>query len=102
MSNTSCRWAGRLSILFWRCRALRGERVTLYVAVDRLLIDFGKPPRQSRLPRLHRHGHADMQVIGALLAASGFEISNVGAVGTKNLNYIRAKSCGPGNMSGNQ
>ena len=56
-----------------------------------LLIDFGKPPRQSRLPRLHRHGHA-ARTIGALLAESGFEISDTGTVGTKNLNYIRAKS----------
>jgi ubiquinone/menaquinone biosynthesis C-methylase UbiE len=67
-----------------------------------LLIDFGKPPRQSRLPRLHRHGHADMQVIGALLAESGFEIGDTGAVGTKNLSYIRAKAgTAPGNMSSN-
>jgi len=57
-----------------------------------LLIDFGKPPRQFWLPRLHRHGHADMDAIGALLAQSGFEISDTGAVGTKNLNYIRAKT----------
>jgi ubiquinone/menaquinone biosynthesis C-methylase UbiE len=57
-----------------------------------LLIDFGKPPRQSRLPRLHRHGHADMQVIGVLLAESGFEIGDTGAVGTKNLNYKLVRS----------
>jgi ubiquinone/menaquinone biosynthesis C-methylase UbiE len=57
-----------------------------------LLIDFGKPPRQSRLPKLHRHGHADMQAIGALLAETGFEVTDTGAVGTKNLNYIRAKA----------
>jgi ubiquinone/menaquinone biosynthesis C-methylase UbiE len=55
-----------------------------------LLIDFGKPP-QSRLPRLHRHGHVDMQAIGELLTENGFEISDTGAVGTKNLNFIRAK-----------
>jgi ubiquinone/menaquinone biosynthesis C-methylase UbiE len=60
-----------------------------------LLIDFGKPPRQFRLLRLHRHGHADMDAIGALLAESGFEISDTGAVGTKNLNYIRAKRARP-------
>lgn len=57
-----------------------------------LLIDFEKPARQSRLPRLHRHGHADMQAIGALLAESGFKIGDTGAVGTKNLSYIRAKA----------
>lgn len=56
-----------------------------------LLIDFGKPP-QSHLPRLHRHGHVDMRAIGMLLTESGFEISDTGAVGTKNLNFIRAKS----------
>jgi ubiquinone/menaquinone biosynthesis C-methylase UbiE len=55
-----------------------------------LLIDFAKSP-QSHLPRLHRHGHVDMQAIGKLLTESGFEISDTGAVGTKNLNFIRAK-----------
>jgi ubiquinone/menaquinone biosynthesis C-methylase UbiE len=59
-----------------------------------LLVDFGKPPRQSRLLRLHRHGHVDMRAIGALLAEYGFEISDNGAVGTKNLNYICAKPKG--------
>jgi hypothetical protein len=35
-----------------------------------------------------------MHAIGALLAECGFEISDAGAVGTKNLNYIRAKPKG--------
>lgn len=56
-----------------------------------LLIDFAKPLRRSVLPRLHRHGHVDMQAVGALLTRSGFAISDTGAVGTRNLNYIRAK-----------
>ena len=60
-----------------------------------LLVDFGKPPRQSRLLRLHRHGHVDMNAIGALLAGCGFEVSDTGAMGTKNLNYICAKPKGP-------
>lgn len=55
-----------------------------------LLIDFGRPVRRSRWPRLHRHGHVDMHAIGALLTQSGFEISDAGAVGTKNLHYLRA------------
>ncbi|MDX8450726.1 class I SAM-dependent methyltransferase [Mesorhizobium captivum] len=55
-----------------------------------LLIDFSRPVRKSRLPRLHRHGHSDMNVVGKLLAESGFKISDSGAVGTKNLNYISA------------
>ena len=55
-----------------------------------LLIDFGKPLRKSRLPRLHRHGHIDMHAIGTLLEENGFEIRDTDAVGTKNLNYIRA------------
>lgn len=56
------------------------------------LIDFGKPLRKSGLLRLHRHGHVDMQAIGALLVESGFEISDGGSVGAMDLNYIRAKT----------
>ncbi|MER9868598.1 methyltransferase domain-containing protein [Mesorhizobium sp. M0136] len=55
-----------------------------------LLIDFGRPVRKSRLPRFHRHGHVDMNGIASLLTESGFKVSDVGAVGTKNLNYVRA------------
>lgn len=57
-----------------------------------LLIDFGKPPRKSRLLRFHRHGHVDMQAIGALLVESAFEIRDTGSVGAMNLSYIRAKT----------
>lgn len=32
-----------------------------------------------------------MEAIGKLLMESGFEISDSGAVGTKNLNFIRAR-----------
>jgi ubiquinone/menaquinone biosynthesis C-methylase UbiE len=53
-----------------------------------LLIDFGKPPR--RRFRLHRHGHADMDAIRVILEANGFEVGDLGTIGTKNLNYIRA------------
>ncbi|MER8779028.1 methyltransferase domain-containing protein [Mesorhizobium sp. M0977] len=53
-----------------------------------LLIDFGRPV--SRLPRLHKHGHVDMHSVASLLTESGFQVSDIGAVGTKNLNYIRA------------
>jgi ubiquinone/menaquinone biosynthesis C-methylase UbiE len=56
-----------------------------------LLIDFGRPVRKSKvLPRLHRHGHIDMNAIGTLLTESGFKISDSGAVGIQNLNYVRA------------
>ncbi|MDX8449248.1 class I SAM-dependent methyltransferase [Mesorhizobium captivum] len=56
-----------------------------------LLIDFGRPVRKSRvLPRLHRHGHVDMDAIGTLLTESGFKITDSGAVRTQNLNYVRA------------
>jgi len=55
-----------------------------------LLIDFGRPPRKSRLPRLHRHGHVDMEAVGSMLAENGFEVIDTGDVGTKNLHYIRA------------
>lgn len=56
-----------------------------------LLIDFGRPARRpSWLPRLHRNGHIDMQAMAALLSECGFQVDDVGAVGTKNLNYVRA------------
>jgi len=56
-----------------------------------LLIDFARPGRESNwLPRLHRHGHIDMQAIAALLGECGFKVDNTGAVGTMNLNHIRA------------
>ncbi|MDX8512134.1 class I SAM-dependent methyltransferase [Mesorhizobium captivum] len=55
-----------------------------------LLIDFGRPARQSRMPRLHRHGHVDMDAVGVLLAEDGFKIADSGPVGTMNLNYLRA------------
>ncbi|MDX8494067.1 class I SAM-dependent methyltransferase [Mesorhizobium sp. VK22B] len=55
-----------------------------------LLIDFGRPARQSRMPRLHRHGHVDMDAVGVLLAEDGFKIADSGPVGTMNLNYVRA------------
>ncbi len=57
-----------------------------------LLVDFGMPLRETGLPRLHRHGHIDMHAVGALLTENGFEIGDIGAVGTKNLNYIRART----------
>jgi ubiquinone/menaquinone biosynthesis C-methylase UbiE len=55
-----------------------------------LLIDFGRPARKSRLPRFHRHGHVDMHAVASLLTESGFQVNDIGAVGTKNLNYVRA------------
>lgn len=55
-----------------------------------LLIDFGRPVRKSRLPRFHRHGHVDMNAIRTLLTESGFKITDGGAVGTMNLNYVSA------------
>ncbi|MES0028640.1 methyltransferase domain-containing protein [Mesorhizobium sp. M0040] len=55
-----------------------------------LLIDFGRPVRKSGLPRLHKHGHIEMQSVASLLTESGFQVGDIGAVGTKNLNYIRA------------
>jgi hypothetical protein len=31
-----------------------------------------------------------MNAVGALLTESGFKVSDIGAVGTMNLNYVRA------------
>ncbi len=59
-----------------------------------LLIDFGRP-KQSKLPRLHKHGQVDMQAIGAILAECGFAVEDIGPVGTKNLNYVRATAPKP-------
>lgn len=55
-----------------------------------LLIDFGRPGRKSRWPRFHRHGHVDMHAVATLLNEGGFKVGDTGAVGTKNLNYVRA------------
>lgn len=56
-----------------------------------VLVDFGRPTRRSRLPRLHRHGHVDMEAIGSLLKDSGFAGIETGEVGTKNLRYVIAR-----------
>lgn len=55
-----------------------------------LLIDFRRPLHESRLPRLHRHGHIDMNAVGTLLVETGFRVDDTGAVGTMNLDYVRA------------
>jgi len=56
-----------------------------------VLVDFGRPVRRSRLPRLHRHGHVDMQAIASLLKDNGFAGVETGDVGTKNLRYVIAR-----------
>jgi len=53
-----------------------------------LIVDFAKPPRRSRLFRLHRHGHVDLTKIAADLGAAGFSIAGQGDVGTKRLRYL--------------
>ncbi|RUX25252.1 class I SAM-dependent methyltransferase [Mesorhizobium sp. M7A.F.Ca.US.011.01.1.1] len=73
-----------------RSAFIREAARVLRPAGRRLLIDFGRPVRKSRLPRLHKHGHVDMHSVASLLAESGFQISDIGAVGTTNLNYVRA------------
>ena len=55
-----------------------------------LLIDFARPARKSRWPRLHRHGHVDMEAVGSMLGESGFYVIDIGDVGTKNLQFVRA------------
>lgn len=59
-----------------------------------LVVDFGRPAQRSRLPRLHRHGHVDLEVIGRMLAESGFEIAEMAEVGTKDLRYVLAHPAG--------
>ncbi|TIM17778.1 MAG: class I SAM-dependent methyltransferase, partial [Mesorhizobium sp.] len=51
---------------------------------------FGRPLRESRLPRLHRHGNIDINAVGTLLVETGFRVDDTGAVGTMNLDYVRA------------
>ncbi|MBZ9850370.1 class I SAM-dependent methyltransferase [Mesorhizobium sp. CA14] len=68
----------------------REARRVLKPGARLLLIDFGRPARQSRLPRLHRHGHVDMDAVGVLLTEAGFKIAESGAIGTMNLNFVRA------------
>lgn len=53
-----------------------------------VLVDFGRPARRSRVPRLHRHGHVDMEAIESLLKDNGFAGVETGEVGTKNLRYV--------------
>lgn len=53
-----------------------------------LIIDFAKPQRRSRFPRLHRHGHVDLTRIASDLKAGGFSIAGQGEVGTKALRYL--------------
>jgi len=55
-----------------------------------LLIDFAKPERRSRMPRLHRHGHVNMEAIGDIVATSGFDVIAIGGVGTRNLRFLEA------------
>ena len=56
-----------------------------------VLVDFGRSVRRSRLPRLHRHGHVDMEAIASVLRDSGFADVETGEVGTKNLHYAIAR-----------
>lgn len=56
-----------------------------------VLIDFGRPVRRARLPRIHRHGHVDMEAIGSLLKNNGFAGIETGEIGTKNLRYAIAR-----------
>jgi len=56
-----------------------------------VLVDFGRSVRRSRLPRLHRHGHVDMEAIASMLRDNGFADVETGEVGTKNLRYAIAR-----------
>jgi ubiquinone/menaquinone biosynthesis C-methylase UbiE len=60
-----------------------------------LIVDFAKPSRQKRLFQLGRHGHVDMERVAADLGQRGFNIGELGEVGTKGLRYLIARP-GPG------
>jgi ubiquinone/menaquinone biosynthesis C-methylase UbiE len=56
-----------------------------------LIIDFAKPPRRRGAFRLHKHGHVDMERVARDLSTRGFEIVELGEVGTKRLRYLVAR-----------
>lgn len=57
-----------------------------------VLVDFGTPTRRSRLPRIHRHGHVEMSAVAQMLQEHGFDVIETGQVGTKELNFVIARS----------
>ena len=58
-----------------------------------LLVDFGKPEAKKRdfaAHFRHRRGHVALQEIVALLEGAGFQLTESGSVGIKNLNFALA------------
>ncbi|MGH7107873.1 MAG: class I SAM-dependent methyltransferase, partial [Acetobacteraceae bacterium] len=58
-----------------------------------LLVDFAKPEAKKRgfaAHFRHRHGHVDLQEIVGLLEGAGFQPTESGLVGIKNLNFALA------------
>lgn len=57
------------------------------------LVDFGKPEAKRRgfaVHFRHRHGHVALQEIVALLEGAGFQLTESGSVGIRNLNFALA------------
>jgi ubiquinone/menaquinone biosynthesis C-methylase UbiE len=56
-----------------------------------LIVDFTKPTHPKRRFRLHRYGHVDLDRVAADLGRRGFDIAELGDVGTKGLRYLIAQ-----------
>jgi hypothetical protein len=59
-----------------------------------LVVDFGgaTDPDKGRLAHFHRLGHVKLGEIVALLGDAGFTIIDSGAVGFRNLQFVRASA----------
>ena len=57
-----------------------------------LVVDFGKPARQSRglLAHLHRHGHVKLEDMTAMLGEAGLNQEQKGPVGVLDLEFVLA------------
>jgi ubiquinone/menaquinone biosynthesis C-methylase UbiE len=55
-----------------------------------LAVDFAAPTEKERRPLFHRHrhGHVDVDEIGALFSGAGFAVVDSGGVGFRNLQFV--------------
>lgn len=57
-----------------------------------LVVDFGKSSREAKglIARLHRHGRTDLRDIIGLLTGAGLSVTESGAVGVNDLQFVTA------------
>jgi ubiquinone/menaquinone biosynthesis C-methylase UbiE len=56
-----------------------------------LAVDFGKPSGRGLFAHLHRHGYLTLENMVALFERAGLRIVETGAVGVRDLYYVRAE-----------